>query len=383
MPTQFQTTKPPTECEKQFKGDAGTLTTRSANLTTLAAALKYSKVNLEEWEVEKHVINSWEVTLSGHRSHTGLDQTYTNYQVKVWLRRKTPSRAETFSEEFRRRVQSYRPPRYVRPKPVRGQYLYEVGISDIHLGKLAQAAETGWQNYDCKIAAREFRLAAEALLSRAPGGTGEILLAFGNDQFNADNESQQTTAGTPQDCDGRFSKTYRLGYTLAIEAIDKALAIAPVRVVICPGNHDRLTSFHLGEVLSAWYRQNRHVKIDNGSQPRKYVHYGNNLIGYTHGDRQNELKMLPNLMASEMRHVWPQVRHKEWRVGHFHQLKVQEIVGVVIRTLSALCPPDKWHSLNGYVGNLQGAQGFSWHKQHGLEETFCHNITSRPLIEAL
>lgn len=302
-------------------------------------------------------------------------ETYTNYQVKVWLKRRVPSAAESFASEFRRLTAGHEPKKFCVPKRrTPAAFLYELGISDVHLGKLAHRGETGWQNYDCKIAATDFRAATDALLARAPAGTEEVLLVFGNDQFNADNESSQTTAGTQQDCDGRFPKTYRLGYSLSIEAIEKALSIAPVRVVICPGNHDHLTAFHLGELLRAWFRHSKHVHLDNHPVPRKYVHYGANLIGYTHGDKASELKVLPNLMAAEMRAVWQQVRHTEWRVGHFHQRKVVEVVGTVIRTLSALCPPDVWHAAHGYVGNLQGAQGFSWHKQRGLEETFCHNL---------
>ena len=371
--------KPPTECEKKFGDIGGTITTRSANITNLEAALKYSKVDLTIWEVERHEINSWEVTISGHRSSTERDQTYTNYQVKVWLRRKSSKSVDSLALQFRALAEKHSPRRFIRPKKVSGKYLYELGIADVHLGKLAHSAETGWQNYDCKIAAAEYRAASDSLLARTPQGVEKIAIIFGNDQFNADNESNQTTAGTPQDCDGRFGKVYRLGTHLSTELVEKALSIAPVHVVIVPGNHDHLTSFHLGEFLRAWFRHSKHVTIDNANFPRKYLHYGSNLIGYTHGDRRHELKMLPNLMAKEQRHIWNQVRHTEWRVHHWHQLKMEEIVGTVIRTLSALCPPDKWHADNGFVGGRQGAQGFSWHRTRGLEETFWHNIVSEPV----
>jgi hypothetical protein len=370
---------PGPELEKDLRGDSGTLTTRSANITTLAAALKYSKVDLNEWEVERHVINSWEVTLSGHRSSTQKDSTYTNYQVKIWLRRKKPTIAETAVQQFRHLIRADLPKRYIKPPRAKGQFLYELAIFDAHLGKLAQSAETGWQNYDCKIAERDYREATDRMLSRAPQGTEEILLVFGNDQFNADNEANQTTAGTPQDCDGRFAKVFRLGVNLSIESIQKSLSIAPVRAVIVPGNHDHLTSWMLGEVLRAKFGNNPHVKIDNEPHPRKYVQYGANLIGFTHADKTSEVKLLPNLMASEMRHVWHLIRHSEWHTAHFHTRRVFEVVGMVMRTLTALCPPDKWHAAHGYVGNLQGAQAFSWHKTRGLEETFCHNILAEPI----
>lgn len=371
---------PGPQVEQDLSADKGVITTRSANLTTLAAALKYSQVDLSVWEVERHVINSWEVTISGHRSSTEADQTYTNYQVKVWLKRRAPSAAETFAAEFHRLVNRHVPKKFTLPKKRHGnQYLYELGICDVHLGKLAHAAETGWMNYDCKLAAADFRAASDTLLDRTPAGTEEILVVFGNDQFNADNELSQTTAGTQQDCDGRFPKTYRLGCNLSTELVEKALTIAPVRVVICPGNHDHLTAFHLGEFLRAWFRHTKHVTIDNRGVPRKYVHYGRNLIGFTHGDKAAELKALPQLMAAEMRSVWNEVRFTEWHVGHFHQRKLTESVGMVIRTLTPLTSPDHWHSNQGYVGSLQGAQAFSWHKQRGLEETFAHNLVPEPV----
>ena len=371
--------KPPTECDKKFTASGGTLTTRSANITTLAAALKYSKVDMTLWEVDKHEINSWEVTISGHRSSTQTDQTYTNYQVKVWLKRKQPSAAENQVAQFRKLVADHCPRRFLRPKLRRGQFLYELGITDVHLGKLAHAAETGWQNYDSKIAATDYRAATDALLARAPAGTEEILIVLGNDQFNADNAQSTTTGGTPQDCDGRFPKIYRLGVDLSVEAIQKAASIAPVRVVIVPGNHDHLTAWHLGEVLRAYFRHNKYITIENEPTPRKYVQYGVNLLGFCHGDRGTELKNLPNLMARERRDIWNQIRFAEWHIGHWHSLKLQEIVGTVIRTLSALCPPDHWHGENGYVGSRQGAQGFSWHKTRGLQEIYCHNIISEPV----
>lgn len=380
MPIDIDDKEEKTESEKDFSGDTGTLTTRSANITTLEAALKYSKVDLEQWEVERHVINSWEVTISGKRSSTKKDASYTNYQVKVWLKRRTPSIAELAAVQFRRLVAAASPNKFVRtPRVKGGGYLYELGIVDVHLGKLAYSGETGWRNYDSKIAAEEYRTSVDALLSRAPKSTEEVLLVFGNDQFNADNAQSTTTGGTPQDCDGRFQKTYRLGVGLSIEAINKALCVSPVRAVIVPGNHDHLTAWHLGEVLRAYFRHNKHVRVDNEPTPRKYVHWGTCLLGFAHGDRKGEMKNLPALMTREMRHVWNEIRWAEWHVGHLHTLKTQEIVGTIIRTLSALCPPDAWHSENGYVGSRQGAQGFVFHKSRGLEETFCHNIHAEPL----
>lgn len=375
-------TPPATECDKKFGDKGGTITTRSANITNLEAALEYSMVDLTVWEVERHEINSWEVTISGHRSSTERDQTYTNYQVKVWLRRKSSKSVDSLALQFRKLAEKHSPKRFYAPTilaPSKREYAYEVAIMDVHLAKLAHSGETGWKNYDSKIAAADYRTASESLIARAPKGTEKIIYVLGNDQFNADNESNQTTSGTPQDCDGRIHKVFRLGCELSCDAIEKAACIAPVHVVVVPGNHDHLTSWFMGEFLRGWFRHNKHVTIDNAPFSRKYVHYGVNLIGYCHGDKGHELKTLPNLMPVEMRHVWQQIKFAEWHVGHFHSLKTHEIAGTVIRTLSALCPPDKWHADNGYVGSRQGAQAFAWHKTRGLQETIAHNIIADPV----
>jgi len=378
----IQNDKAKTELETDYKRDAGTITTRSANITTLAAALAYSKVDLNEWEVDRHVINSWEVTMRLVRDGKEKAETYTNYQVKVWLKKRVPTVAETAAQQFRRLIADLPRARFVRPPPVKGNYLYELGIYDAHLGKLAHDQETGWGDYDCKIAARDYRAATDGLLARTPKGTERIALVFGNDQFNADGETNLTTGGTPQDCDSRYHKVYRLGVEVSIEAIEKALSIAPVHVVIVPGNHDHQTAWHLGECLSHRFHGHRHVSIDNRPTPRKYLHYGQCLIGLTHGNRKHELKTLPNLMAAEMRAVWSQVLFREWHIGHEHTQKLLETVGVLVRTLPALCPPDNWHSGSGYVGNAQGSQAFAWHKTRGLVEIMNHLAAAQNTIKA-
>jgi hypothetical protein len=57
----------------------------SKSITTLEQALGFSEVDLNEWEVERHIFNSWDVTMKGE---DGEPITKTNYQVKVWFRRK-------------------------------------------------------------------------------------------------------------------------------------------------------------------------------------------------------------------------------------------------------------------------------------------------------
>jgi hypothetical protein len=56
------------------------------SIRTLEEALHFSEVDLSKWEVERHIFNSWDVSMK-NADGTGAFKR-TNYQVKVWFRRK-------------------------------------------------------------------------------------------------------------------------------------------------------------------------------------------------------------------------------------------------------------------------------------------------------
>jgi len=49
---------------------------------------------------------------------------------------------------------------------------------------------------------------------------------------------------------------------------------------------------------------------------------------------------------------------------------------VITRIIPALCPPDFWHSSQGYVGAMRGAQAFLWDFNDGLLGTVEYSIDS-------
>jgi hypothetical protein len=53
------------------------------SVTSLQEAIEFSRVDTDIWEVERHVFNSWDVTMKVD----GTPTKRTNYQVKVWFRR--------------------------------------------------------------------------------------------------------------------------------------------------------------------------------------------------------------------------------------------------------------------------------------------------------
>ena len=58
------------EVSKNFNEEkgTGTITTRSLDIKTVEDLLRISEVNMTVWEVERHLINSWEVTVGDRKS---------------------------------------------------------------------------------------------------------------------------------------------------------------------------------------------------------------------------------------------------------------------------------------------------------------------------
>lgn len=347
-----------TEISDEQDNDNRILSARSANITSLDDLLEYSKVDLSVWEVSRHVVNSWEVTNSE-------GNTYTNYQVKAWLSAKKQESIEDIINSFREKADKYSPvyPNVIIKDKEDGTLL-EPSIPDLHLGQLSWGKETGRQNYDVKIAYSLLIDAVEYIIEHTRQfNVDRIVFPIGNDYFNVNSALNTTFAGTPQDEDCRWQKSFTYGLEMAVEAIDRLQAVAPVDVKIIPGNHDYEKSFYLGEVLRAWYRKCNNVNIDNSPITKKYYSYGNTLIGYTHGNKIKADK-LPLIMATDVPDLWSKSKYREYHVAHFHHKMEDEFRQVRVITLPSLVPISAWAANAGY-DHLREAVANIYDKQRG------------------
>lgn len=257
------------------------------------------------------------------------------------------------------------------------RHLLEICVMDAHLGKLAWAEETG-ENYDIRIASDRVRDAVTDLLYQARAFSVErILLPWGNDFFHYDTLEGTTTAGTQIDRDSRYQKMFRCGRALASEVVLMCAEVAPVELLIVPGNHDEITAFTHGEVLAAEFKDDPRVTVRNEARPRKYVRYGKNLLGFCHGHSEPHNK-LPMTMAVEEPELWAMTRYREWHLGHLHTSKrtdarpVDSVNGVRVRILQSLSGIDAWHAKNAYVGETGGCEAFVWNYEKGLRANLFH-----------
>lgn len=335
-------------------------------------------ISLDEWEVEKKVINTWE---SGAKGPDGSTLITPLFQVKVWLKsKKEVKELHQIKEEFVEELKKISPkiPKLPRnQKSSDSKYLLQINIFDLHFGKMAWEPETG-HNYSIKIATQLFNDCIDEFITDVKDLPLEgILLPIGNDFFNSDKAHpfNSTTKGTPQEEDTRWQNTFKLGRQMLVENINKLAQIAPVTVMMVPGNHDFERNFYLGDSLEGWFYNNENVTVDNSPSPRKYFMYKNILLGFTHGD-QEKVSDLPLLMAQEAPLEWASTKYREVHLGHVHHKReikyksAQEYQGVIVRYMSSLSATDSWHFRKGFVNSKRTAEAYLWDAEKGLKATF-------------
>lgn len=363
--------------KQEYNKNDGMVESKSSVIKTVDDLLRYAEVDLSIWEVERYVVNKWEI---GAKDQNGEIVSKPLYQIKAWLKRKEKdlsTEVSTIIKDMKAYAPTYPKIKYNNHK---NSYLYEISVFDLHLAQLAWGVETG-EDYDLKIAKKLYIDTVTELMSLVKGYPIEkILLPTGNDFFDIDTLDNETVHDTRQDVDSRWQKAFHESREMLVSVIDVLSTIAPVVVPIIQGNHDWQRTYYLGEVLSAWYDKSSNVSIDNMPRPRKYFHYGNNLIGYTHGNEE-KIADLPLIMAREQSELWGQTKYQEWHIGHTHKSKKLNYVagdtfnGVKVRVISSLVATDAWHFKKGYVKNIRAAESFLWDYNRGLIGNFLSPIT--------
>lgn len=350
-------------------------------IVTLEDAIAFAEVDLSVWRVKSWECTSWEVAMKMRvKDEPDRAEKHGLWRISLKLERILPRYIQDgLDAVYKRFEEAGKSIRFDRP-PLsldlsRGSLL-EINIPDLHMGKLCWSPETG-HDYDLKIAEYVYDNAVAELHARASGfRVDEAVFLIGSDFFHVDTLESTTTGGTRVDTDGRYAKMFAAGVTAVIRAIDRlADSCRRVHVVWVPGNHDRLSSYHLAREVAAFFRNDDRVKVDHGPLVRKYVRYGCNLIGYTHGDKVKAQK-LPLVMATERPKDWAETTCREWHTGHLHTSKsfetmtCDEHAGVKVRTVPSLCGTDAWHAENGYIGNTRSAEAYVYDKDYGLVANF-------------
>jgi hypothetical protein len=257
----------------------------------------------------------------------------------------------------------------IKRKQLTNSHLLVVDPADVHIGKLSSSFETG-ESYDSQIAVKRVLEGVQGLINQSAGfNINQIVFVIGNDILHVDTPKSSTTAGTIQDTHGMWYDNFLIGKKLYVDIIEMLMQIANVHVVFCPSNHDFMSGFFLADTLGAWFRKSKNVTFDISMQHRKYYSYGNNCIGFTHGDGA-KTQDLPLLMAQET-HYWSNPKRYIY-THHVHHKTSKDYGSVCVESLRSPSAADSWHHRNGYQHAPKAIEAFLHHPLHGQTVRLTH-----------
>jgi hypothetical protein len=225
-----------------------------------------------------------------------------------------------------------------------------LSIQDLHFGK---------ENNETIV--EDFKKAIESLVLRSYQShqVDKIVYVIGGDLLNMDTFHGSTTSGTLVDSDQRAQDAYNDAFEAMYWSINYIKQFCnTLDVVYLPGNHDRLSSYHLVHALSKCFND-LSVRFDAGYAERKVVVYGQNFLAFEHGDVTKKMTAL--VYATEFPIEWGLTTYRTCYTGHFHTKKVTEFVtdneihGFSIKHLPSLCKSDYWHYHNKFTGSKRQA----------------------------
>lgn len=221
-----------------------------------------------------------------------------------------------------------------------------ISLQDIHFGK------EGNETVD-----KDFEETIKSLIQRASAiyNLDKLVYVIGGDLINMDTFAGTTTSGTPVDNGMTAVEAYMQAYNCLAWSIGYLTRyVKELHVVYIPGNHDRLSSFHIAHALSKSI-SSPNIIWDVDYAERKVVTYGNNFFGFEHGDVKTNNSLL--LYATENPEQWGKTKHRTLYTGHLHTKKrieyitADENTGFAIKILPSLSRTDYWHYHNKFVGN--------------------------------
>jgi hypothetical protein len=254
----------------------------------------------------------------------------------------------------------------------------EMTTFDAHLAKLAWIQETGYRNYDLRIALKDYKYANDLNLElMSPHKPEKIHYIVGQDMYHVDNMASHTTGGEHTlDVDGRITKVHPLAFEISVNNIENCAKLAnTVEVIWIPGNHDFLSSYMLAFALKQYFRNNPNITVDVSENPRKARLWGNLLIGWTHRI-VGKHTVWSNELAQQFPDLWGKSVFREWHHGDQHKkldVKITPVFtsgGVTCRQITALSPVDKWHTDNVFTDAVPGGESFLWSKDRGVFANF-------------
>jgi len=349
---------PETQITKEVNGKELNFSLKADRLpiTTFDELVEFFEVDLEQWQPVFQHFNFWGSEASP------------NFQVKVSFKERPYQRIRALDREaFREFAKTFAleapNKEHVTPSPEGN--LLEIVVADLHASKFVEGS------YDLESSIFRLREAVLSILRRANvDGIERIAFVYNGDTINDDNSKRTTTAGTPQESEGRWQTVFRRIRETIAELALQAHYFAPVDIYIIPGNHDAERSFYLQDALWAYFANIDDITVHTDFENRAYIDWGVTTIGLAHGDGIKPQDLAMTILRetdSRGKYIW------EWHLGHTHTRRIDELHGVTLRRFRSPSDDDTWHRHRAFNHNGKDVVALLWNKERGqvAEYPYC------------
>jgi hypothetical protein len=281
-----------------------------------------------------------------------LSSYWNKQQANQWVISALVTRIkETTEDLFSKTLENFKP-KYTPVKEVFLNNTYEtpcvavLSIQDLHFGKGGN-----------ELVVQDFKDAVTSLILRGYRShlLKKVIYVIGGDLLNMDTFTGTTTSGTPVENSQKAQEAYNDAFDCLFWSVNFIKQFCEeLEVVYLPGNHDRLSSYHIAHALSKVFQSDPNINFNAEYEERKVVVYGNNFFAFEHGDVSSKNTAL--VYATEFPVEWGATLYRTCYTGHWHRKKTMEYItedevhGFSIKQLPSLSKTDYWHYHNKFTG---------------------------------
>jgi hypothetical protein len=255
-------------------------------------------------------------------------------------------------------------PETKRPMRVRADLLSCLPIGDPHFGLYAWGCETGQQDFDLKIAQRQWRTMIDEAVDALPYCERGVLIQLGDLTHGNDHKNVTPQSGHSLDVDSRHQLVMRAAASAMYYGVERMRTKCDVLdVEMIPGNHSPETVMALTIALEAYFRNAPDVRISmNARDIRLVAEFGNVMITSSHGDKQKP-ERLGSLVPAHYPEAWGRTKRRYHHGGHVHHTHVKDIDGIRFESHRSPAPMDAYAAAKFW--SEQSTDAIVYHREKG------------------
>lgn len=237
-------------------------------------------------------------------------------------------------------------------------------VTDAHLGGLADADETGNEDWDLKIGEQVVDDWFAAAIDLAPPAEIGIFAQLG-DLLHWDGfESVTPTNRHVLDGDSRFDKMVRVAIRIVRRIIARLLAKHNrVHILMADANHDPASEAWLRGMLAAFYEDEPRVTVDDSAGTYYAYRHGNVSLFFHHGHRR-KIADVDSVFAGRYREMYGNTKYSFAHLGHLHSDELKSTNLMKVERHETLAAPDAYAANGGWLSG-RSAKVITYHKEFG------------------